>query len=72
MGDQVVPAFSVFQTPPEPTATYQILSLSGWVTISAIRPDKKAGPTFLNLNASKETSLEVVFMFFFFRCAFTS
>ena len=68
----MVPAFSVFQTPPEPTATYQTLSLSGWVTISAIRPDKKAGPTLRNLKASKETSFEVVFTFFFFRCAVVS
>ena len=68
MGDQVVPEFSVFQTPPDPTATYHTLSLSGWTAISAIRPDKNAGPIFLNLKASKEIS-SAFSTFFFLRCA---
>ena len=29
-GFQVVPALTVFQTPPEPTATYQVLGSPGW------------------------------------------
>ena len=32
--------------------------------MSEILPDKKAGPTLRNLKASKETSFEVVFLFF--------
>ncbi len=44
MGVQVVPAFSVFQTPPEPAATYQVWRFKGWMTISLIRPDMRAGP----------------------------
>src|SRR6266496_956800 len=45
-GVHVVPAFTVFHTPPECTATYQVLfSESGTVT-SPIRPDGAAGPMF--------------------------
>ena len=70
---QVVPAFSVFQTPEEAVATYQRLSFSGCMAISEIRPDKNAGPTFLNLKASKETFSELVsVVFFFLLCACAS
>ena len=51
IGLHVVPAFSVFHTPPEPTATYQTFSFIGSIAISAILPDMKAGPILLNLNA---------------------
>ncbi len=34
----------VFQTPPEPTATYQLLWSLGWIAMSAILPDIRAGP----------------------------
>ena len=68
----MVPAFSVFQTPEEAVATYQRLLFSGCMAISEIRPDKKAGPTFLNLNASNETLSELVSVVFFFLCADTS
>src|SRR5512147_1729955 len=44
MGDQVVPAFTVFHTPPECTATYHTLRLPGWMAISPIRPEVIAGP----------------------------
>ena len=47
----VVPEFSVFQTPLDPVATYHTLSLLGCIAMSAILPDKNAGPTFLNLRA---------------------
>jgi len=44
IGVQVVPALVVFQTPPDATATYQVLGSSGWMAMSAIRPDISAGP----------------------------
>ena len=44
IGVHVVPAFSVFQTPPEPTARYQVLVSSGWTAMSAMRPPMRAGP----------------------------
>ena len=44
MGVQVVPALSVFHTPPEPTPTYQTLGSPGLKATSAMRPDMKAGP----------------------------
>jgi len=34
--DQVLPEFDVFQTPPEPTATYHSFSFDGLIAISAI------------------------------------
>ena len=43
-GVQVVPAFTVFHTPPEPTATYQVLGSVGSIAMSAMRPDMSAGP----------------------------
>src|SRR5438128_1457097 len=45
-GVQVVPAFTVFQTPAEWTATYQVLLSRGWIATSPIRPDGAAGPRF--------------------------
>jgi hypothetical protein len=39
-----VPAFTVFHTPPEPTATYHVLGRAGSIAMSAMRPDMKAGP----------------------------
>ena len=44
IGVQVVPALVVFHTPPEPTATYQVARFSGWMAMSATRPDISAGP----------------------------
>ena len=44
-GVHVVPALTVFHTPPLPTPTYQTLLSVGWMTMSAMRPDMKAGPT---------------------------
>src|SRR5690606_19291235 len=35
---------TVFQTPPEPTATYQTLGSPGSIATSAILPDMNAGP----------------------------
>ena len=49
IGLQVVPAFVVFHTPPEPTATYQVFSFSRSMAMSAILPDINAGPILLNL-----------------------
>ena len=40
----MVPAFTVFQTPPEPTATYHVLGSVGSIAMSAMRPDMSAGP----------------------------
>mgnify|MGYP000618023668 CR=1 FL=1 len=42
IGFQVVPLLSVFQTPPDPTATYHWLSSCGLMAMSAMRPDMKA------------------------------
>ena len=68
----MVPALSVFQTPPDPTATNQRFSLLGSMAISAIRPDKNAGPIFLNSKASRKVSdLLAVDAGVFLRCAFT-
>ena len=55
-GVQVVPEFTVFQTPPEPTATYQTLLFSGCTAISAIRPDINPGPIFRSFNPEKVLS----------------
>ena len=44
MGVHDTPAFSVFQTPPDPAATYQTLESSGSQSISEMRPDINAGP----------------------------
>ncbi len=54
---QVVPRFSVFQTPPLPTATYQILWFSGWITMSEMRPDMNAGPMLRNSSPANVASL---------------
>ena len=43
-GIHVMPALVVFQTPPEPTATYQVVASSGWTAMSAMRPPISAGP----------------------------
>ena len=65
MGVHVVPEFFVFHTPPEPTATYHTLLLFGSIEISAIRPERNAGPTFLNLKALSEMlSLDFWFLTF--------
>ena len=52
-GVQVVPEFAVFQTPPEPTATYQVLGSRGSIAMSAMRPDMKAGPMPRSFRPSK-------------------
>ena len=44
VGVHVIPAFDVFQTPPDPTATYQVAGSSGWTAMSAMRPPMSAGP----------------------------
>src|SRR5712691_5480068 len=43
-GVQVVPAFSVFQTPPEATATNQRCGFVGSTAMSTMRPEVRAGP----------------------------
>ncbi len=52
-GVQVVPAFTVFHTPPEPTATYQVLGFVGSIAMSAMRPDMSAGPMARSFSPSK-------------------
>ena len=49
----------VFQTPPEPTPTYQTFGLVGSTAISAMRPDINAGPMLLKGNA--EINPELIF-----------
>ena len=57
-GLHVVPdIFKVFHTPPEPTATYHIFSLFESIAISAILPERNAGPMFLKLKSLRETLL---------------
>ena len=66
-GIHVVPEFRVFHTPPEPTATYHIFSLFESIAISAILPERKAGPIFLKLKSVRETllySLDFDFLLF--------
>jgi len=53
MGFQLRPAFSVFQTPPEPTATYHVLRFRGWITMSLIRPDISPGPKLRNSSPAR-------------------
>ena len=48
IGVHVVPAFSVFQTPPDPTATYHVARRFGCMTMSLMRPDMRAGPMLRN------------------------
>ncbi len=43
-GVQVVPEFSVRQSPPEATAITQVARSVGWTVMSATRPDISAGP----------------------------
>jgi hypothetical protein len=57
MGVQVVPAFSVFQTPPDPAATYQTALRVGWITMSLIRPDMMAGPMLRNASPDKTSAV---------------
>src|ERR1043166_1966497 len=52
-GVQVVPAFTVFHTPPECTATYQVLLSEGCTATSPIRPEGAAGPMFRSLSPAK-------------------
>src|SRR5829696_3040989 len=52
MGVQVVPALVVFQTPPEPAATYQIPGTVGWTAMSAMRPLIRPGPMLRKGNAA--------------------
>src|SRR5436305_2026904 len=48
-GVQVVPAFVVFQTPPDADATYQIFLSVGCTARSTTRPEVSAGPIDRNL-----------------------
>src|SRR5215813_3474828 len=52
MGVQVVPALVVFQTPPEPAATYHVPGAVGWTAMSAMRPLIRPGPRLRNGNAA--------------------
>jgi hypothetical protein len=46
IGLKVTPEFSVFQTPPEAAAAYQVDVSAGSTTKSEILPDIRAGPIF--------------------------
>ena len=56
-GVQVVPAFSVFHTPPEPTATYQVCRLRGWMAMSLMRPDMMAGPMLRKASPARSSAV---------------
>src|SRR4030095_2309583 len=60
MGLQVVPALMVFQTPPEATATYQVLRSVGCTARSPILPEATAGPLPLNEIPVQVSALERV------------
>src|SRR5215212_10027391 len=44
IGANVVPAFVVFQTPPDAAATYHVRESRGSTAMSMMRPDTRAGP----------------------------
>src|SRR5512138_2167630 len=52
-GVQVVPPFTVFHTPPEATATYQVSGCSGSTARSPMRPEVTAGPRLRQVSPSK-------------------
>src|SRR5436309_13256559 len=52
-GAQVVPALTVFQTPPEAAATYQVVGVRGSTATSTIRPPTTAGPMLRNSRPAK-------------------
>ncbi len=56
-GLNVMPALSVFHTPPDATAMYHCDFLAGFTTISLILPETSAGPMLLNLSALKVDAL---------------
>ena len=60
MGFHVVPALSVLKTPPEATATYHVLRLTGSTATSVMRPDINAGPILRSFKP--ETRLELIFV----------
>src|SRR5437867_536408 len=53
MGVHVVPAFVVFQTPPDATVTYQVLLSRGCTAMSVTRPEVCAGPMPLSASPVK-------------------
>ncbi|MHC4086746.1 MAG: hypothetical protein ACYSU5_16305 [Planctomycetota bacterium] len=57
IGVQVVPLLTVFQTLPDATATYQMLDFLGFLTMSLIRPERWAGPMFLNFSPEKVSAV---------------
>jgi hypothetical protein len=61
MGVQTMPAFSVFQTPPEPAQTYQTLRFLGWMAISLIRPDMRDGPMFRKASPARTSGVRRLF-----------
>jgi hypothetical protein len=58
IGVQVVPAFTVFQTPPEAAATYQVSGLRESTAISPTRPEVSAGPRLRKGSEARGDSLE--------------
>src|SRR5688500_4302402 len=44
MGENEIPTFVDFQTPPAETPTYHVRLSAGSITMSEIRPDVSAGP----------------------------
>ena len=60
IGVQVVPPFSVFQTPPEPTVTYQTSRFCGWMAMSLMRPDMMAGPMLRNARPESAASVSAL------------
>ena len=64
----MIPAFSVFQTPPEPAAIYQTDGFLESTSISAIRPDIYAGPILRSFIAENNSEVIVLESSFFAAC----
>ena len=52
-----MPLSVVFQTPPEPTATYQVARSVGSIAMSAIRPEASDGPMLRSVRPAKVSAV---------------
>ncbi len=60
IGFQVVPAFIVFQRPPEASPTYIVLwPGSSGTAMAVMRPEELAGPMNRNLNGSRRSAVKL-------------
>src|SRR5215470_6187873 len=59
MGVNVVPPLTVFHTPPEATAMYQVARFCGWTAMSPMRPEARPGPRLRNFRPARRSALSV-------------